>query len=226
MRFDSRENREPYSRARDADTRERVADRAEQLGQRVGRIIERVREVTENLDSQPAPSVRDRYDRFSQDPQGIDERTRYRADDERIAGIQDRNADRRNLGDASRNLRAAWQDEAAATGQASRDVRPALGITLDDEDDGHLYITRVRPGGSADKAGLEERDELLRVDDQRVYSHADVMRALAQHRSGDQVELKIWRNGQNEFIDVRLGEARAIADVPPPPQLRGASTAA
>jgi C-terminal processing protease CtpA/Prc len=220
LRFDPRDSGQRYTRTERGDAGERAADRAEQLGERVGRIIERVREVTENLDRQPAPSVRDRYDRYSQDPQGIDERIRYRADDERIAGTQDRNADRRNRRDASRNLRASWQDEPTEAGEASRSVRPALGITLDDEDDGHLYISRVRLGGSADQAGLEEGDELLRVDDHRVYSHADVMRSLAQHRSGDQVQLKIRRNGRNEFIDARLGEARASADVPPTPRNR------
>jgi C-terminal processing protease CtpA/Prc len=207
---------------------EEVAERAEQIGNRVARIIDRVRDAAQQLDTdQPAPSVRDRYDRFSQDPNGIDERSRVRRDDERLERDRgDRYGERRDRqdfarqNDRSRNQRATWQEEPATTRRDVPRARVSLGVTLNEEDNGRLRITHVQPGSPAERAGLEQGDELLRVDDQRVYTHAEVMRSLSRFSPGDRVELKVRHGGEVQYLDAELGGSRVARDLPPEPRNR------
>jgi C-terminal processing protease CtpA/Prc len=221
---DQQRERRPAARRSD----EEIAERAEQIGNRVARIIDRVRDAAQQLDNdQPAPSVRDRYDRFSQDPQGIDERSRIRSSDERLDNDRNdryavrpapRTFDERR--DSSRNQRANWQEDPTPDGGEAARARVSLGITLNEEDNGRLRITRVQPDSPAQRAGLEQGDELLRVDDQRVYTHADVMRNLNQFSPGDRVELKIRHGGEVQYRDAELGGSRLARDIPPEPRNR------
>ncbi len=107
-----------------------------------------------------------------------------------------------------------------------RVIRPDIGILRVFELDRGLLITRLAPGGPAERAGLRgprvtrerrgplviERtdrsaaDLIIAVDDQPVTSVDDFLSHIESHRPGDQVVLTVIRGSSEIRIPVRLGE--------------------
>jgi len=67
-----------------------------------------------------------------------------------------------------------------------------------------VYIAGVRSGAAADRAGLREGDVVEAVDGRRVDAANQLQSAVAMHRPGEVVSLRIWRNGEVRTIDVEL----------------------
>ncbi|HVC97725.1 MAG TPA: PDZ domain-containing protein [Pirellulales bacterium] len=97
----------------------------------------------------------------------------------------------------------------------------ALGVTLNEDAAGNLYIRRVLPGSPAEEAGLRQGDEILTVDSQRVNHTEELRRALARV-SGDDATLGILRKGRYQTVSAELavpdetfdaGNARAALGV-------------
>jgi S1-C subfamily serine protease len=107
--------------------------------------------------------------------------------------------------------------------------RPSLGISVDDdisravaeelEIEG-VMILKVQPGSAAEKAGLRGTrmgrggevtpgDVIQAVDGRPVKGVKELFSLLDQYRIGDQVKLRIWRDGRVAEASVVLqGEAR------------------
>ncbi|MEO7144014.1 MAG: trypsin-like peptidase domain-containing protein [Bryobacteraceae bacterium] len=111
--------------------------------------------------------------------------------------------------------------------------RPWMGITdvyiagdlaqaLDLPQSGGLLIQEVRPGGTADDAGLRGAsqmvvigntqvgvggDFIVGIDGQAVDRSDALTRALSHKRPGDTITLTIFRNGRNSTVKVKLGTA-------------------
>jgi len=79
----------------------------------------------------------------------------------------------------------------------------ALGVTLNEDAAGNLYIRRVLPGSPAEEAGLRKGDEILTVDSQRVNHTEELKRALARV-SEDTAKLGILRNGRHQTVSAEL----------------------
>jgi S1-C subfamily serine protease len=79
----------------------------------------------------------------------------------------------------------------------------ALGVTLNEDTIGNLYIRRVLPGSPADEAGLRQGDEILTVDGQRVHHTEELRRALARI-SADTAKLGILRTGRFQTVSTVL----------------------
>jgi len=73
------------------------------------------------------------------------------------------------------------------------------------EDQGVL-ISEVIKGSPAEKAGLRPGDVILRVDDERVSSHGDVVEALEDLKAGDHVTLRIIRDRVEMPVEAVLEE--------------------
>jgi Do/DeqQ family serine protease len=72
-------------------------------------------------------------------------------------------------------------------------------------DDIHgVYIAGVRSGAAADRAGLREGDVVEAVDGERVDAANQLQSAVAMHRPGEVVSLRVWRNGEVRTVDVEL----------------------
>lgn len=92
---------------------------------------------------------------------------------------------------------------------------PQLRSYLGLEKDGGILITRVDPGGPAEKAGVQADDVLLAVDDQPIdsdgnFSHPDYGRISLSYlistdrQAGDRVVFTIYRNGEEIKLPVTL----------------------
>ncbi len=101
-------------------------------------------------------------------------------------------------------------------------IRPSLGIAVDADSNrilsnelgiGGVFVLRVEPGTAADAAGLQgiqvrrngdvvAGDSILEIDGETIDTVAGLLSRLEDYRIGDQVSLRIWRNG--EEIDVAV----------------------
>ena len=79
--------------------------------------------------------------------------------------------------------------------------RVKLGVRFK-EADGRLLVESVVPGSSADKAGIQENDYILFLDDQPIKESFDLVYEVSNRRSGDQAILIVDRNGRPMSFDV------------------------
>jgi len=68
------------------------------------------------------------------------------------------------------------------------------------------YVLETVQGGSADRAGIQVKDIIIRLDDTTVSSVTDLTRALRQYKAGDTVAITLIRGGKEITLDVTLDE--------------------
>jgi serine protease Do len=81
-------------------------------------------------------------------------------------------------------------------GELSPDIRQQLQVPA------HVHgavIEQVRPGSSADNAGLQQGDVILEVNRHKVSSPADAQQELSKVAAGQDALLLVWSNGGNSF---------------------------
>lgn len=67
----------------------------------------------------------------------------------------------------------------------------------------------VVPGSPADKAGLQQMDVIVEIDGHEVKTRGDVLRYLFKEVNiGDTIELKLYRGGLPQVVEVELKDAR------------------
>jgi serine protease Do len=67
-----------------------------------------------------------------------------------------------------------------------------------------VLVDNVLPDGAASKAGLESGDVILELDGVPVNTSNELQSRVVQHRAGESVKLKIWRDGKFIFKSVTL----------------------
>jgi len=78
-----------------------------------------------------------------------------------------------------------------ARGKRAGPAQPWLGVAAD-ELQGHLFVTRVSPGGPAERAGVSVGDIILGVGSDAVQTQAEFYdRVWKERRAGDEVPLKV-----------------------------------
>ena len=108
----------------------------------------------------------------------------------------------------------------AAAGEAGQPAAPAqgqafLGVTVSEDDGAGVLVADVMPGLAAEQAGLREGDRLLALDGQELGSYDALARAIAGHRPGDAVLVRLARDGEIHELEITLG-ARPGAGQPAP----------
>jgi len=64
----------------------------------------------------------------------------------------------------------------------------------------------IFPGSPAQKAGLEEGDIILEFNNEKINTDNSLAKIIIKYNPGDQVTLKILRNGQEKTVSLNLGE--------------------
>jgi len=64
----------------------------------------------------------------------------------------------------------------------------------------------VQPGSAAAQAGLRDGDIITAINGQQLDANTSLRQLLLQHRPGDTVTLTLLRDGQEQQVDVTLGE--------------------
>lgn len=80
-----------------------------------------------------------------------------------------------------------------------------LGVSLSDRGE-QVAISSLVSGGPAERAGVQLGDQILRMGNRKVKTASDVLAAMRGRRPGEEMKLRLIRNGQ--IIDqlVKLGE--------------------
>lgn len=101
--------------------------------------------------------------------------------------------------------------------EAGEVTTPYLGILTTDlspEDAGRFdlpvdsgaLVEQVVPGSAADEAGVRRGDIITALGDAKVESYGDLLGALRDYEPGDRVSLTVFRNGDEKYLEVTLGE--------------------
>lgn len=84
-------------------------------------------------------------------------------------------------------------------------VTPALATEEDLPVQEGAYVVEVSPDSEAEKAGVSVGDVIVAVDDDRVRTMDDLVLAVRRRAVGDQVTLKIWRDGEEAELEMVVG---------------------
>ncbi|MCX6723816.1 MAG: trypsin-like peptidase domain-containing protein [Candidatus Staskawiczbacteria bacterium] len=68
---------------------------------------------------------------------------------------------------------------------------------------GELAVTS---GSVAEKAGIKEKDVILKVDGEKITTDSPMSKMIQKHNAGDKVTLRILRDGKEQDVIVTLGE--------------------
>ncbi len=66
----------------------------------------------------------------------------------------------------------------------------------------------IIPGSAAERAGIREKDIILEVEGTRIDENYTLSRSLRERSVGDEVKMKIYRDGQELELKVTLGESK------------------
>jgi serine protease Do/serine protease DegQ len=85
-------------------------------------------------------------------------------------------------------------------------------------------VTRVFPDSPAEKAGIKTEDVITEVDGRAIRDFAELRNQVGLRRVGDEVTLKLFRNGKARTVKVKLGDNEVAAVGPVQnPRLQGAT---
>ena len=106
------------------------------------------------------------------------------------------------LSPARGQVPSAGADPKAATSKAY------LGISAEPTPDGAnhagLVVRGVSPGSPAARAGLRPSDVIVKIGDQPAKDFAALAHAVANHKPGDQLTLRVLRDGKEQDLAVTL----------------------
>ena len=106
---------------------------------------------------------------------------------------------------------ATGKVEHARLGVTIQEVNQALADSFRlDKPEGAL-VSSVEKGGPADKAGLQTGDVIRKVDGRVIASSGDLPAIIGMAAPGDKIALEVWRKGEAQQIDARLGNAKDSA---------------
>lgn len=78
-----------------------------------------------------------------------------------------------------------------------------MGVMLNTDAE-HLLVSEIKPGGAADKSGLQVGDRILSVDGKAIANMTDLKLAIGTASVGQEIELVISRAGQTVELDMAL----------------------
>lgn len=97
----------------------------------------------------------------------------------------------------------------AYLGIQPRQVTPELTEAFDLGTKTGVLVEDGVPDGPAAKAGVEQGDVIVKMDDREIELVEDLFSELRDHKPGEKVSLTVVRDGDREQLDVTLGEAGA-----------------
>ncbi len=104
--------------------------------------------------------------------------------------------------------------EIIETGKVSYPQKPWLGVYIGEitaeasQEYGYpqgVIITDVEPDGPAAKTGIKPADVIIGMDDKELKTIDELREILESHEVDDIVDIKLWRNGDEFTLKVKLG---------------------
>jgi len=95
-----------------------------------------------------------------------------------------------------------------SSGSTQQGSQAFLGVSVTDGQNGAL-VQFVQQGAPADKAGIQQGDEIIGVGNQQVQSAADLTTAMQSQKPGDKVKVTFLRGQSQQSVDVQLASRQA-----------------
>jgi serine protease Do len=117
------------------------------------------------------------------------------------------------------NTAAKIYNQIIKTGKVTRG---SIGIQFTEADDKNrefvnaygakqgIFVTKVEPGGPAEKAGLKEGDVIVALDGQQVTRGQELMDHVADSTVGQNMKISVLRAGQKEEFNVVIGDRSKV----------------
>ena len=102
------------------------------------------------------------------------------------------------------------QAEHAFLGITPAALTPQLAEQYGIDAESGVLVLEVVPGSPADEAGIGPSDVIVAVDDEEVAEPGDLLAELRTRDPGDMIELTVLRGGDEESVDVELGQAPQV----------------
>jgi serine protease Do len=102
------------------------------------------------------------------------------------------------------DLRQYGRAQRAFIGIGMREVTSDLAQQEKLDNVSGVYVVSVVPGGAADKAGIQPKDVIVKIDDKNITTPADLQETIAEHHPGDKIEMTYFRNSRKESAPVEL----------------------
>jgi len=74
--------------------------------------------------------------------------------------------------------------------------------------DGGVAVTWVDENSPADKAGLQDDDIIVKVNDKMIKKPSTLSRIIKKHEPGTKVKIEYYRNGKQKSVDVEIGSMK------------------
>ena len=91
-------------------------------------------------------------------------------------------------------------------GVQAQDLTPELARAFDLDRQRGAVVTQVTPGSAADKAGLKAGDVVVDVNGRPMRNALDVRNSIGLLRVGEQVKIKVLRNGKTVSLTAKVAE--------------------
>ncbi|GAB7386754.1 trypsin-like peptidase domain-containing protein [Bacillaceae bacterium] len=91
-------------------------------------------------------------------------------------------------------------------GVALQDVTPEIAEYFQMEEAKGTIVAQVVPGSPAEEAGLQRGDIILEFNKNPVARTEDLINLVQKQKVGDQAMLLVFRNGQHQYVTVKIGE--------------------
>jgi serine protease Do len=92
-------------------------------------------------------------------------------------------------------------------GVSIQPLTPDLAASFGAKDTKGVLVSDVVPDSPAGKAGLKPGDILLEFEGKKTEAPSDLQRAVGLTSPGQEAKLKVWREGSEKTLEVRVGEA-------------------
>ncbi|MEZ4386106.1 MAG: PDZ domain-containing protein [Candidatus Krumholzibacteriia bacterium] len=93
------------------------------------------------------------------------------------------------------------------------DLSPSMARALQLDEDQGVLINEVVEGSPAEAAGLQPGDVILSMGDREIKGSSGLSRVIRSYDPGDEVELKVLREGKRKTLKVTLGEREKRGNV-------------
>ncbi|MEG0695444.1 MAG: PDZ domain-containing protein, partial [Erysipelotrichaceae bacterium] len=104
-------------------------------------------------------------------------------------------------------MKNGYVSNRAQLGVSLIDVNDAITAMKAGVDDVGVYVSKVYANSAAEKGGLKIRDQILQIGDTKITTSSEARSAIHKHKAGENINIKINRNGKNMDVKVTLDEA-------------------
>ncbi len=102
-------------------------------------------------------------------------------------------------------LKVSGRVERGFLGVQIQEVTEEIAQSLDLDEARGALIASVEPNGPAEKAGLKTGDLILEFNGQKVDRLKDLPRLVAAAKAGEKSKVRILRDGNEQFVNVKVG---------------------